>query len=125
MGTATLDSFLNYNKRKSIKVNFKVSSLPDFNLLGRPAIHLLNISVDKLIKNNVQEIQKVDKVYDNLKPDKDLQRKCKQLCDEYSEIFSPGLGKLKDFELEVQFIKYAERKFCKTRTVPFAIQDDL
>ena len=37
----------------------------------------------------------------------------------------PGLGKLKDFELEVQFKKDAEPKFYKARTVPFAIQNDL
>ena len=51
--------------------------------------------------------------------------KCKQLCDEYSEMFLPGLGKLKDFELEVQFKKDTKLKFCKHKAVSFVIQYDL
>ena len=48
----------------------------------------------------------MNKVFDNLKLDEDLQIKYKRLCDEYSEIFS--LGKFKDFELEAQFKKDTE-----------------
>ena len=60
LSTVTLDSSVNYN-RKFVKVNFKIPSLPDLNLLGRPAIHLLNISLDKLMKKIVQKIQKLIK----------------------------------------------------------------
>jgi hypothetical protein len=40
-------------------------------------------------------------------------------------LFQPGLGLLTDFELEVKFKPEAKPVFCKPRTVPFAIQEDL
>ena len=57
MGTVALDSSVNYN-RKTVKVNFKVTSLTNFNLLGIPAILVLNISVDKLIKRTFKKYKK-------------------------------------------------------------------
>ena len=67
----------------------------------------------------------MNKTFDNLKPDKDLQKKLKQLCDKNPEIFLPELDKFKDFKLEIQFQKDSESKFCKPKDVPFAIQYDL
>ena len=40
-------------------------------------------------------------------------------------IFSPGLGLLKDFDVDIKFKVDAKPVFCKPRTVPLAVQDDL
>lgn len=59
------------------------------------------------------------------KPDAALQQACKNLCDEFPDLFKEGLGTKKHFELEVKFKDEAKPVFLKARTVPFAIQDDL
>ena len=51
--------------------------------------------------------------------------RCEKLCEKYKEVFSPGLGLLKDFELDVKFKPGAEEKFCKPRAVPLIVIDDL
>uniref|UniRef100_A0A5S6QRA0 RNA-directed DNA polymerase n=1 Tax=Trichuris muris TaxID=70415 RepID=A0A5S6QRA0_TRIMR len=50
---------------------------------------------------------------------------CKKLCNQFSDLFKPELDCLKDFELEVSFKPDAKPIFCKPRTVPFAILEDL
>ena len=54
-----------------------------------------------------------------------LLKACEQLCDEFPSLFSPGLGVLKDFKLDVKFKEDATPVFCKPRTVPIALQEDL
>ena len=54
-----------------------------------------------------------------------LQSSLKQLCGDCAEIFEPGLGLLKDFELDVKFKDHAKPVFMKPRPVPFAVQEEL
>ena len=55
-----------------------------------------------------------------------LRNDCKKLCEDFPELWKPGLGGwLKDVELEVEFKKDALPVFCKARPIPRAIQDDL
>eukprot|EP00731_Ephydatia_muelleri_P037083 Em0393g2a len=63
--------------------------------------------------------------FSDLKPDLALQKACEQLCREFSDLFKPELGCLKDFQLEVKFKPDAKPIFCKPRVVPFAIQENL
>eukprot|EP00731_Ephydatia_muelleri_P032326 Em0023g833a len=39
-------------------------------------------------------------IFDELKPDLVLQESCKQLCQEFTDLFKPELGCVKDFQLE-------------------------
>ncbi|XP_068235526.1 uncharacterized protein [Palaemon carinicauda] len=55
----------------------------------------------------------------------ELQKVCKDLCNEFTELFRPELGCLRDFELEIAFKRDTKPIFCKPETVPFAIVDDL
>ena len=64
-------------------------------------------------------------IFDELKPDLVLQYSCRQLCQEFPDLFKPELGCLKAFQLEVKFKPDAQPIFCRPRVVPFAIQDDL
>ena len=64
-------------------------------------------------------------IFDDLRPDPTLQDACRQLCQEFPELFKPGLGCLKDFQLEVKFKPETKPIFCKPLVVPFAIQEDL
>ncbi|CAI9728182.1 Hypothetical predicted protein [Octopus vulgaris] len=59
------------------------------------------------------------------KVDAHLQESCWKLCDEYVELFKPGLGCLQGFELDVQFKSNVKPVFCKPRSVPFTLQADL
>ena len=112
-------------------IPYIVTRIPDLNLLGRNAIHSLGISVDtalgmKSIATDDESERKVkaSQARDSL-PDLSLQRACRELCDEFPDLFKPELGCLKDFELEVKFKPDAKPVFCKPRPVPFAVRDDL
>ena len=108
-------------------IKFIVADVPDLNILGRNAIRQLNISVDDLLLKE-DRVHKLD-TKNNAQTSKDkpsvLLKACEQLCDEFPSLFSPGLGVLKDFELDVKFKEDATPVFCKPRTVPIALQEDL
>lgn len=116
MGTITVEV-----KRDSVpyQMQFVVTKL-NLHLLGRKAIAKLQISVDEMLG-----MTKVNKVFENLKPDIALQKACKQVCEEFPNIFKDELGKLKDFELDIKFKEEARPVFHKPRTVPYAIQEEL
>ena len=107
-------------------IQFVVSKVPDLNLLGCNAIQQLNISVDSLLNiGTATSPNSVHGVLENLEPDHSLQQACKQLCQEYPELFKSELGCLKDVELEIKFKPDTQPIFCKPRPVPFVIQEDL
>ena len=106
------------------ELEFNVAEQPQLNLLGRNAIQQLDISVDSLLHNDPAKVNTVH-VFNDIKPDIQLQEGCKQLCGEFPDVFKPELGQLKDFELEVKFKEKDSPIFCKPRPVPFAIQEDL
>ena len=54
--------------------------------------------------------------------DRHLQQACRELC---SELFKPELGCLRGVQLEVDFKPDARPIFCKPRSVPFAMQEEL
>ena len=105
------------------QLEFNVVNEEDLNLLGRDGIKKLQLSVDELLKHG--KSSKIHKVFDSLQTDKKLQKACKDLCESFTDLFKPGLGLLTDFELEVKFKPGAKPVYCKPRTVPFAIQEDL
>ena len=74
------------------------------------------------IKQNICPVRPISQ---ELKPDAALQEACRQLCQEFPDLFKAELGCLKDFELDVKFKADAKPVFCKPRVVPFAIQEDL
>ena len=51
-------------------------------------------------------------------PDLNVQKACQELCSEFSDLFKPEGGCLKDLELEIKFKSNAKRIFCKPLTVP-------
>ncbi|XP_012943035.1 uncharacterized protein K02A2.6-like [Aplysia californica] len=89
------------------------------NLLGRESCRSLGLSLDQLLYN------KVNKVFQDIKPDTSLQSSCHQLCQEFPDLLKKELGTLKDFELEVQFKPDVQSVFHKPRPVPTAVQEDL
>lgn len=109
-----------------MELPFVVTSLP-MNLLGRHAIYTLGLSLDRHVQSGACLAGKLSAVQ-HIAPatrDTSLQKACRQLCAEYPDLFKPGLGLLKDFELEVKFKPDVKPIFCKPRPVPFALQDDL
>ena len=74
------------------------------------------------IKQNICPVRSISQ---ELKPDAALQEACRQLCQEFPDLFKAELGCLKDFELDVKFKADAKPVFCKPQVVPFAIQEDL
>ena len=110
-------------------VEFTVTKVPRLNLLGRDAIVRLQVNISALMGlpsvNRQVGTSTVRPIFSDLKPDLALQKACKQLCQEFPDLFKPELGCLKDFQLEVKFKPDAKPIFCKPRVVPFAIQEDL
>ena len=109
---------------RTADIDINVTSLPDLNLLGRSAVKTLHIDIQKLL-NNKMPVNKVHTVQQQGSSDQALQKACIELCSEFHELFQPGLGCLKELELEVAFKPDAKPFFCKPRTVPYAILDDL
>lgn len=121
--------------RSEVKVNnsspesvcFVVTEVPQLNILGREAIKQLQISVDELLLQDptVYKLEKAGQRTTGISKDGALQSACKQLCEEFPSLFSPGLGLLKDFELDIKFKEATTPIFCKPRMVPIALQEDL
>ena len=45
------------------------------------------------------------------------------LCDKYPEVFEPSLGKVKGIKAKLHVVPGAMPKFCKPRTVPYALRE--
>jgi len=73
---------------------FKVTEVPDLNLLGRTATKQMGISVDKVLHST----QACHAVFDHLEPDVKLRNNCMTRCKEFQDLWNPELGCLKDFE---------------------------
>ena len=106
-------------------LNFNVTKVRSLNLLGREGIQKMAVDLNSLISGGSSPAREVHAVFDHLPVDNTLQRACRQLCDEFSDIFKPELGCLKDLELDITFKSDAKPIFCKPRPVPLAIQKDL
>jgi len=113
---------------KSYPVSFLVSEIPDLNLLGRDAIRAMRISLDDLLfsestfdktDHQLLAIPRSDCVNGH------LQQACRDLCTEFSELFKPELGCLRGVQLKVEFKPDARPIFCKPRSVPVAMQEEL
>ena len=110
-------------------LEFIVTETPNLNLLGRDAIVRLGVDIPALMGMMPSMSQGNDNtvkpISDSLKPDMALQQACRQLCEEFPDLYKAELGCLKDFELEVKFKPDVQPVFKKPRLVPFAIQDEL
>jgi transposase InsO family protein len=120
------------------EIKYTVTKIAELNILGQMAIHALSISVDSALQSalgvkaimsstptvplQTVPLQTVSNTPDSLQS---LQQDCERLCDDFPGLFEPGLGCLKDFELEVKFKQDTQPVFCKPRPVPFAIRDEL
>ena len=109
---------------KPTLINLVVTKISKLNILGRSAIKELNISVDRMLQQ-IKQINGSQSYSKSNQPNSALQTACKSLCAEFPTLFSPGLGLLKDFELDIKFRVDAKPVFCKPRTVPLAVQHDL
>ena len=101
----------------SKRITFNVTSIQNLNLIGRRAMVSLNIDLNTLLRT--QSISSIGV------PPFQLRKKCELLCEEFNELFSPEVGCLKDFELEIRFKPDSRPIFVKPRTVPIAIQEEL
>ena len=97
-----------------VDITFFVSKVKNLKIIGREGLRDLRLSVDEHLG-----VRAISADYST------LQRDCRKLCDEFPELFKPGLGRLKKFELDVEFLPDAKPVFCKPRPVPFAIMEDL
>jgi transposase InsO family protein len=105
------------------RLHYVVSDVPNLNILGRKAIQELGVSVDQALleataRPHIHTIKEET-------PDHYLQQSCKQLIQEFPDLFKDELGCLKGFELEVKFRQESQPVYCKPRPVPFALMDDL
>ena len=109
-------------------VDFVVTKVPQLNLLGRSATVRLNVNTPALLGLPAEKQEgpiSVRPIFDDLRPDPTLQDTCRQLCQEFPELFKPELRCLMYFQLEVKFKPETKPIFCKPWVVPFAIQEDL
>ena len=87
-----------------------------------------DIDVRSLIQNQIHvagPAREKIKTVGTETPDARLHQACSKLCEQFTDLFKPELGCLKDVELEVQFKLDFKPVFCKPRTVPFALLEDL
>ena len=91
----------------------------ELDILGTNAINSLQLT----ILNNPVKVH-VDNIL-TVRSDQHLQQSCLQICKEFPDLWKQELGRLKDYQLEVKFKPDVTPRFCKPRTVPFAVQEDL
>ena len=101
-------------------ITYNVSKIKDLNLLGRDAMATLGVSIDKMLYP-----EGVNCVATGSYPAPLFQEKCAKLCEKFPDLFKSELGCLQSYELEIEFKDGAIPKFCKPRSVPFALQSDL
>ena len=87
-------------------------------ILGSNAINSLQLTIrNNPVKAHVDNIR-------TIKSHQHLQESCLQICKEFQDLWKLELGCLKDYTLEVKFKPDVNPRFCKPRTVPFAVQED-
>ena len=91
----------------------------EHDILGTNAINSLQLT----ILNNPVKVH-VDNIL-TVRSDQHLHQSCLQICKEFPDLWKQELGRLKDYQLEVKFKPDVTPRFCKPRTVPFAVQEDL
>ena len=91
----------------------------ELDIFGTNAINSLQLT----ILNNPVKVH-VDNIL-TVWSDQHLQQSCLQICKEFPDLLKEELGRLKDYQLEVKFKPDVTPRFCKPRTVPFAVQEDL
>ena len=128
LGTFDAKGALDRSTSRIADVSFNVTKSHQLNLLGRTSIASLDINVRKLIQEAgvntcCEDLGLLAIAEDSL--DMALQRARQQLCTEDPKLFEPEMGCLKDAELDIRFKPEAQPSFCKPRTVPFAIMEDL
>ena len=99
-GCVTLNSQVtqhNFPSSKTKALDFQVTELTNLYGQGRNKVHELRILVDALLnRSNSSATISVNTVFDDLKADRELQKECRHLCEEFPDIFKPELGTLKD-----------------------------
>ena len=45
-----------------------------------------------------------------------------EVLEKHKSVFSEGLGKLKDYKVNIELKEFAKPRFCKARTVPYALR---
>ena len=113
---------------KSKTVDFVIMKHP-LNLLGIMALCQLQVNIDSLTHATSDGIAKTSQKIMAITTQKEkaeaLQKACQELCKEFSDLFKPELGCLKDYELEAKFKLDTKPIYCKPRTVPLALLDNL
>ena len=74
---------------------------------------------------NTQLFSSINAVMEDMSPDLMLENSCKKVCAGFPDLFKEELGCLKGFELNIKFKSDAKPVFCKPRTVPYAMLEDL
>ena len=115
-----------HNNKSSLdckQIDIVITDIPQLKLLGRDAIATLSISLDNVIHEKQCNLSSCKPVCQCVES---LQSACKQMCNEFPDVFNDELDCLKDFELEIKFKPNLTPVFCKPRLVLlFAIKNDL
>ena len=123
LGTVRADSSLQTGEETLApkELEFTVTKL-NLNLIGLDTVLESGINIDSLLhkfSNNAPVCTMSGSDH------KSLQEACQQLTREFPNLWRDELGCLQDFQLEVNFKPDTKPVFCKQRTMPFAMQDDL
>ncbi|KII72660.1 hypothetical protein RF11_15168 [Thelohanellus kitauei] len=122
MGTCRL-RISTCSNEKIKDISFNVIRTKNLNILSLSLIKKYSISLDSLIDNEA-ECSRVLKI-ENPRSDEVLVKKCMDCCADYLELWKKELGTLKNYEIEVAFMADATPKFCKPRTIPFALRESV
>ena len=82
--------------------------------------------MDALLQDgNTSPNSEIHFVSEDVKPNAESQAACRKLCDDFPDLFAPGLGTLKDVELEIKITDKCPANFQRPRSVPLMLQEDL
>ena len=98
-------------ENQCLVVSFIVANTKGPNLLGRDVVILLRLNWEKLL--NVYYVEENVKTEDWLN----------KILSDYKEVFKSEMGTLTGFEVELKVDPDCSPKFCKTRPVPYALNE--
>ena len=91
------------------------------NLLGRSWLNVMQLNWDLVMRPVDNSVHEMKEITDT----KNTSTRLASLIKKHGPIFSDKLGKMKNFKASIHVKEPAAPKFCKARTIPFALEESV
>ncbi|KFD62340.1 LOW QUALITY PROTEIN: hypothetical protein M514_25463 [Trichuris suis] len=122
LGTFNTKATILGHHHGDVELELNVASVPQLNVLSRKTIRDFDIDVRALLKGQPSNVANVYAIRPNSELDLALQEACKELCNNFPDLFKPELGCLRTLDLIQDRCK---TNLLRVKNGAFAILEDL